>query len=81
MQLSACGVWLATAAVDTPTVIDGLSLHVQQALGRAHCDGTAYVCQPLPQALKAGVLGWHGRLAVTIAVEVRFCWLHASDQA
>ena len=43
MQLSADAIWLATAAVDMRTGIDGLSLHVQQALGRAPCDGTAYV--------------------------------------
>jgi transposase len=43
MQLSADAIWLATAAVDMRTGIDGLSLHVQQALGRPPCDGTAYV--------------------------------------
>ena len=43
MELSADAIWLATAAVDMRTGIDGLSLHVQQALGRAPCDGTAYV--------------------------------------
>ncbi|WP_426107353.1 IS66 family insertion sequence element accessory protein TnpB [Massilia sp. TSP1-1-2] len=43
MQLSADAIWLATAAVDMRNGIDGLSLHVQQALGRSPCDGTAYV--------------------------------------
>ena len=43
MKLSADAIWLATAAVDMRTGIDGLSLHVQQALGHAPCDGTAYV--------------------------------------
>jgi hypothetical protein len=43
MQLSADAIWLATAAVDVRTGIDGLSLHVQQALGRPPCYGTAYV--------------------------------------
>ena len=43
MELSADAIWLATAAVDMRTGIDGLSLHVQQALGRPPCDGTAYV--------------------------------------
>ena len=42
MELSTEAIWLATAAVDMRTGIDGLSLHVQQALGRAPCDGTAY---------------------------------------
>ena len=43
MKLQAESFWLATQAVDMRTGIDGLSLHVQQALGRAPCDGTAYV--------------------------------------
>ena len=35
-------VWLAVEAVDMRLGIDGLSLKVQQALGRAPCDGSAY---------------------------------------
>lgn len=38
MELSAGAIWLATAAVDMRTGIDGLSLHVQQALGRPPCN-------------------------------------------
>lgn len=43
MEVSAESIWLATEAVDMRTGIDGLSLYVQQALGRPPCDGTAYV--------------------------------------
>lgn len=43
MKLQAESFSLATQAVDMRTGIDGLSLHVQQVLGRAPCDGTAYV--------------------------------------
>jgi transposase len=43
MQLQADALWLATQPVDIRAGIDRLSLHVQQALGRAPCDGTAYV--------------------------------------
>jgi transposase len=43
LKLHADSIWLAVAPVDMRTSIDGLSLHVQQALGRAPCDGTAYV--------------------------------------
>jgi transposase len=43
MQLQANAVWLATQPVDIRAGIDRLSLHVQQALGKAPCDGTAYV--------------------------------------
>ena len=35
-------VWLAVEPVDMRMGIDGLSLKVQQALGRSPCDGTAY---------------------------------------
>ena len=43
MNLLSCSVWLATEPVDMRTGIDGLSMRVQQVLGRAPCDGTAYV--------------------------------------
>ncbi|MGV8891348.1 MAG: IS66 family insertion sequence element accessory protein TnpB [Burkholderiaceae bacterium] len=43
MRLSPDAVWLAVAPVDMRLGIDGLSMQVQQALGRAPCDGTAYV--------------------------------------
>ncbi|WP_426165680.1 IS66 family insertion sequence element accessory protein TnpB [Pseudoduganella sp. R-34] len=43
MQLQATTVWLATQPVDIRAGGDRLSLHVQQALGRPPCDGTAYV--------------------------------------
>jgi transposase len=35
-------VWLAVEAVDMRIGIDGLSLRIQQALGKSPCDGTAY---------------------------------------
>ena len=35
-------VWLAVEPVDMRMGIDGLSLKIQQALGRSPCDGTAY---------------------------------------
>lgn len=43
MRLQPDAVWLAVAPVDMRLGVDGLSLQVQQALGRAPCDGTAYV--------------------------------------
>jgi transposase len=39
MKLQAESFWLATQAVDMRTGIDGLSLQMQQMLGRAPCDG------------------------------------------
>ena len=35
-------VWLAVEPVDMRMGIDGLSLKIQQALGRSPCDGSAY---------------------------------------
>ncbi|MDQ2820867.1 MAG: IS66 family insertion sequence element accessory protein TnpB [Pseudomonadota bacterium] len=43
MDVSAESIWLATAAVDMRTGIDGLSLFVQQAFGRPLSEGTAYM--------------------------------------
>lgn len=43
MQLRVEALWLCTAPMDMRAGVDKLSLHVQQALGRAPCDGTAYV--------------------------------------
>lgn len=43
MKLQPDAVWLAVAPVDMRLGVDGLSLQVQQALGRTPCDGTAFV--------------------------------------
>ena len=43
MKLLPDAIWLAIEPVDMRTGADGLSLHVQQVLGRAPCDGTTYV--------------------------------------
>ncbi len=43
MSLTPDAVWLAVTPVDMRLGIDGLSLQVQQALGCAPCDGTAYL--------------------------------------
>jgi len=57
-------VWLAVEPVDMRLGIDGLSLKVQQALGRSPCDGTAYAEQPLGKSLVVNeffslVVCWH----------------------
>lgn len=43
MRLLPEAIWLAIEPVDMRTGADGLSLHVQQVLGRTRCDGTTYV--------------------------------------
>jgi transposase len=52
-------VWLALDPVDMRTGIDGLSLHVQQALGRSPCDGTAYVFSNRRRT-RLKVVSWDG---------------------
>ena len=42
MRLQVDKVWLSLAAVDMRMGMDGLSLHVQQILGRLPCEGSAY---------------------------------------
>ena len=42
MKMQADAIWLATAPVDMRAGADKLSLIVQQVLGKAPCDGTAY---------------------------------------
>ena len=42
MTLQPQQVWLAIQPVDMRLGIDGLSLLVQEALGKAPCDGSAY---------------------------------------
>ena len=41
-MLTPAQVWLVVEPVDMRLGIDGLSAHIQQALGRPPCDGTAY---------------------------------------
>ena len=59
MKLLPESIWLAVEPVDMRTGIDGLSLHVQQALGRAPCDGTAYVFSNRRRT-RIKVVSWDG---------------------
>ena len=52
-------VWLTVEPVDMRTGVEGLSLHVQQALGRAPCDGTAYVFSNRRRT-RIKVVSWDG---------------------
>jgi transposase len=69
-------VWLAVEAVDMRLGIDGLSLKVQQALGRAPCDGSAYAfCNRRGNRIK--LLVWDGTgvwLCVRRLHQGRFAW-------
>lgn len=59
MRLLPDAIWLASEPVDMRTGIDGLSLYVQQALGRAPCDGTAYVFSNRRRT-RLKVVSWDG---------------------
>lgn len=59
MQWSIQAIWLAVQAVDMRIGIDGLALHVQNVLGRAPCNGEAYVfCNSRRNRIKLMV--WDG---------------------
>jgi transposase len=59
MKLQVSTVWLATLGVDMRQGIDGLSLIVQQLLGRLPCDGSVYVfCNRRRPRLK--LICWDG---------------------
>jgi transposase len=73
--------WLAVEPVDMRLGIDGLSLKVQQALGRSPCDGSAYAFRN-----RAGnrikLLIWDGTgvwLCVRRLHQGRFTWPQSSE--
>ena len=69
-------VWLAVEPVDMRMGIDGLSLKIQQALGRSPCDGTAYAFRNR-SANRIKLLVWDGtgiRLCVRRLHQGRFTW-------
>ena len=74
-------IWLAVEAVDMRQGIDGLSLRIQQALGRSPCDGSAYAFRN-----RAGnrikLLVWDGTgvwLCVRRLHQGRFTWPQSND--
>lgn len=69
-------VWLAVEPVDMRMGIDGLSLKVQQALGRSPCDGTAYAFRNR-SGNRIKLLVWDGTgvwLCVRRLHQGRFTW-------
>ena len=52
-------VWLAVEPVDMRLGIDGLSLKIQQVLGRSPCDGTAYAFRNR-RSTRLKLLAWDG---------------------
>lgn len=58
-MLTSAQVWLVVESVDMRLGIDGLSAHIQQALGRRPCDGTAYVLRNR-RGSRLKLLQWDG---------------------
>lgn len=74
-------VWLAVEPVDMRMGIDGLSLQIQQALGRSPCDGTAYAFRNR-SGNRIKLLVWDGTgvwLCVRRLHQGRFTWPHRTD--
>jgi transposase len=59
MIVPSTAIWLAVEAVDMRLGIDGLSLCVQQSLGRSPCDGSAYVFRN-KRGTRLKLLMWDG---------------------
>lgn len=81
MQISAEAIWLVTAPIDIRTGLDGLSLYVQQELGRAPCDGTVYVFTNLSRT-RLKLVCWDGTgvwICIRRLHEGQFNWPKAGD--
>lgn len=81
MNLAPSQVWLAVEPVDMRLGAEGLSLRVQESLGRAPCDGSAYAfCNKRGNRLK--LLVWDGTgvwLAQRRLHRGRFAWPQSTD--
>lgn len=76
-------VWCAIEAVDMRMGIDGLSLRVQQALGKAPCDGSAYAFRNR-RGNRLKLLVWDGTgvwLCQRRLHQGSFVWPKAGDTA
>jgi transposase len=74
-------VWLVVEPIDMRAGIDGLSLKIQQALGRSPCDGTAYAFRNR-NGTRIKVLIWDGTgvwLCVRRLHQGRFTWPQSND--
>ncbi len=74
-------VWLVVEPIDMRAGIDGLSLKIQQALGRSPCDGTAYAFRNR-NGTRIKVLIWDGTgvwLCVRRLHHGRFTWPQSND--
>lgn len=76
-------IWLAVKPVDMRIGMDGLSLRVQQALGKSPCDGSAYVFRNR-RGDRIKVLTWDGNgvwLCQRRLHRGRFVWPQSDESA
>lgn len=81
MTLQPQQVWLAIEPVDMRLGIDGLSLLVQEALGKAPCDGSAYAFRN-KRSNRIKLLLWDGAgvwLGARRLHRGRFIWPHGTE--
>ena len=81
MMLQPEQVWLAIEPVDMRLGIDGLSLLVQETLGKAPCDGSAYAFRN-KRSNRLKLLLWDGTGVWLGARRLHhgcFIWPHTSD--
>lgn len=81
MTLEPQQVWLAIEPVDMRLGIEGLSLRVQQTLGKAPCDGSAYAFAN-KRGNRIKLLVWDGAgvwLSCRRLHRGRFVWPQGSD--
>lgn len=81
-MLTPAQVYLAVEPVDMRLGADGLSLHVQQSLGKAPCDGNAYAFRN-KNGNRIKLLIWDGTgvwLCVRRLHQGRFIWPTSQDK-
>ena len=81
-MLTSARVWLVVEPVDMRLGIDGLSAHIQQALGRPACDGTVYAFRNR-RGSQLKLLQWGGSgvwLSQRRLHQDRFRWPSADDR-
>jgi transposase len=81
MKLLPDAIWLAIDPIDMRTGADGLPLYVQQALGRAPCNGTAYVFSNRRRT-RLKVVCWDGTgvwMCLRRLHHGQFIWPQAAD--
>ena len=81
LPLSPAQVYLAVEPIDMRIGVDGLSLHVQESLGKPACDGSAYAFRN-KNSTRIKLLIWDGTgvwLCMRRLHKGRFVWPQSHD--